>query len=183
VTPNQLTALRVLVGISAAVAMAAGEIFWMHLGASLFVFSMLLDRADGDLARTKKMTSAAGHTYDLYADAFCNAIIFVGIGVGLRDGAFAPWAMPMGLVAGLSVGTILLLVMHIESLEGARAAEIGGFAGFDPDDAMLFIPLAVWFGFAEQLLAAAAIGAPSFAIFFVWLFRKKLSAAKDDQAP
>jgi hypothetical protein len=61
-------------------------------------------------------------------------------------------------------------------LQGARAAEIGSFMGFDPDDAMLFVPLAILIGWHEGLLIAATIGAPAFALLFAILFRRALRA-------
>ena len=177
VTPNHLTTARIVCGVAAASALAVGTPPWSLAGAAFFALSMLLDRADGDLARLTGRTSPGGHTYDLFADAFCNAIIFVGLGIGLRDGAFGLWAPLMGLLAGVSVTTILMLVVRIEKLQGARAAEIGNLFGFDPDDAMLAIPIAIAFGWSSPLLVAAAVGAPAFAVFFVFLFRAKLRKA------
>lgn len=174
VTPNQVTTVRLVAGVGASMAVAQGSVEWANYGAVLFILSMLLDRADGDLARMTGRTSPGGHTYDLFADAFCNALIFVGLGIGLRAGEFGLWAIPMGMLAGAAVATILMLVIRIESLQGARAAEIGGIFGFDPDDAMLAIPLAILLGWSEGLLIAAVIGAPAFALFFLFLFRKLL---------
>lgn len=174
VTPNQLTTVRIIAGVSAAMCVAHGSVEWATYGAILFILSMLLDRADGDLARMTGRTSPGGHTYDLFADAFCNALIFIGLGIGLRFGGYGLLAIPMGLLAGAAVATILLLVIRIENLKGARAAEIGGIFGFDPDDAMLAIPIAILLGWSEGLLLAAAFGAPAFALLFIFLFRKAL---------
>lgn len=178
VTPNQVTTVRIVAGIAAAMSLAYGGPEWPTYGAVLFILSMLLDRADGDLARLTGRTSPGGHTYDLFADAFCNALIFVGLGIGLRGGDFGLWAIPMGLLAGGAVATILMLVIRIENLQGARAAEIGGIFGFDPDDAMLAVPVAILLGWSDQLLLAAAIGAPAFAVLFIFLFRKALKDAR-----
>jgi phosphatidylglycerophosphate synthase len=179
VTPNQVTTVRIIAGVAAAMSLAHGSPESSIYGAVLFILSMLLDRADGDLARLTGRTSPGGHTYDLFADAFCNALIFVGLGIGLRDGGYELWAIPMGLLAGGAVATILMLVIRIENLQGARAAEIGGVFGFDPDDAMLAVPIAVMLGWSDQLLLAAAIGAPGFAVLFIFLFRKALRDARE----
>jgi archaetidylinositol phosphate synthase len=179
VTPNQVTTVRIAAGVSAAIAIAVGDPYWSTIGAWLFILSMLLDRADGDLARLTGRTSPGGHKYDLFADAFCNSLIFVGLGVGLMKSDYGLLAIPMGILAGISVATILMLVIRIERLQGARAAEIGGIFGFDPDDAMLAVPVAILLGWSEPLLAAACIGAPAFAVLFIFLFRKAL---KDERA-
>ncbi len=175
VTPNQLTTLRLAVGVAAGLALAQGGDAWRHLGAGLFLLGMLLDRADGELARQSGKTSPWGHSYDLVSDALSNAVAFIGLGVGLRYGSYGGWAPVMGLTAGLAIAGILWLVMKMEERHGARAGEIGGFAGFDPDDALLALPLLVWLGQAEGLLAAASLGAPAFAVFMLIHFKRRLS--------
>lgn len=177
VRPNHLTTLRLAGGFAAAGCFAVGTSGWSAAGAGLFMLSMLLDRADGDLARLTGRTSPFGHRYDLIADAVSNAVAFVGIGIGLRGSELlGAWAPPLGVLAGLGVATVLWAVMRIEEAGGARAAEIGGIAGFDPDDAMLAVPIAVLLGWSQGLLIAAAVGAPVFALVFLWLFRRKLRA-------
>ncbi len=179
VTPNQLTTVRLLTGIAAACLMAIGP-GWQATGGGVFVLSVFLDRADGDLARLTGRTSASGHRYDMIADAVCNALILIGLGVGLRDGGFGPWAVPMGVLAGASVAAILWMVMQIEELKGARAAELPSFAGFDADDAVLLIPVFVWFGKAEGLLVAACVIAPLVAVLFFRMLRRQLASAEPE---
>jgi phosphatidylglycerophosphate synthase len=178
VTPNHLTTLRIATGLAATAAYAAGTAEWRAWGGVIFVLSMLLDRADGELARLGGKTSPWGHKYDLIADAFCNAIILVGVGLGIRDGAFGLWAPAMGAIAGVAIAAILLLILGVERLEGEGAGEIGGAAGFDPDDAMLAVPVIMWMGWVEALIVAASIGAPGFALFLYLKFRRRLRPAK-----
>ncbi len=174
VTPNQVTTARLLTGIVAALIIGAGSPLWQNVGAAVFVLSVVLDRADGDLARLTGRTSASGHRYDMIADAVSNALVLIGLGIGLRDGGFGLLSVPMGLVAGVSVATILWLVMRIEELEGARAAELPSVAGFDVDDAVLLIPVFIWLGQAEGMLVAAVFIAPLVAALFLATYRKKL---------
>jgi phosphatidylglycerophosphate synthase len=173
ITPNQLTSVRLGLAIGAAALMAVGP-RWHSYGAGLFLLSMLLDRADGELARITGRTTPWGHTYDLFSDALANTLIFVGIGIGLRAEACGLWSIPMGILAGAGVAFILWLVMRIESVAGERAAEFDSVGGFDPDDAMLAIPVAVIMGWTDQLLIAASIGTPVFALFVLWRGREKL---------
>jgi archaetidylinositol phosphate synthase len=173
ITPNQLTSVRLGVAVWAAALMAIGP-RWHIYGAGLFFLSMLLDRADGELARFTGRTSPWGHTYDLFSDALANTLIFVGIGIGLRAEAFGLWSIPMGILAGAGVVFIFWLVLRIESVAGKRAAEFNSRGGFDPDDAMLAIPVAVIMGWTDQLLIAAGVGAPVFALFMLWRGREKL---------
>ena len=180
VTPNQLTTARLVTGIAAAAVIGAGTPLWRDVGAAIFVLSVLLDRADGDLARLTGRTSPSGHRYDMIADAVSNALILFGLGVGLRGGEYGSLAVPMGLLAGLSVAAILGMVMQIEEMEGHRAAELPSFWGFDADDAVLLIPVFIWLGQAEGLLLAAVLVAPLVALFFLGLYRRKLRLAKPD---
>ena len=168
VAPNHLTTLRLLTGLGASAMLAVGSPAALAWGAGVFVLSMLLDRADGELARLSGKRSAFGHKYDLVTDGLCNALVFIGLGVGLSGGSLEWRAIPMGVLAGLAVAAILFLTLRLEALRGERAAELGGAAGFDPDDGILAVPILIWFGLAEELLVAAAVGAPAFAVFFYW---------------
>jgi len=166
-----MTTLRLISGLSAAVFFSIGEESYTIIGSVIFILSLLLDRADGILARLTRKVSKFGHKYDLIADAISNAITFIGIGVGLRNGQLDDLAIILGFIAGISVTTVLLLVIKIEAQKGSRSAEIKSSAGFDPDDAMLIVPIAMVLGFENELIIAAAIGAPIFVILFFLKFR------------
>jgi phosphatidylglycerophosphate synthase len=163
VTPNQVTCVRLFTGIAAAGLLAVGEWPWGALGAGVFALSMLLDRADGELARMTGKHSPGGHRFDLFADAFSNALAFVAIGIGLRDGnSLGYWAIPMGAVAGISIMLNLWFVMAMEEIKGARSAELKSFGGFDADDATLLLPIFVWMDWGVPITIMAFVCAPIF---------------------
>ncbi len=174
VTPNQVTTLRLALGVAAAAALAQGEADWRHWGAGIFILGLFLDRLDGELARLSGTTSPWGHRYDLFSDGLSNILAFLGLGIGLRAGEFGAWAPTMGLVAGLAIAAILWLVVRMESLHGARAGELTSTAGFDPDDGLIAVPILVWLGLSDWLLAAACLGAPAFGIYMAFKFRGAL---------
>ncbi len=178
VTPNQLTTLRLAGGLAAAAFLATGAAPWIHVGGAVFVVSMVLDRADGELARATGRTSARGHVYDLWADALSNALAFVGLGIGLGSSELGMWAIPMGVLAGGAIAAVLWMTVRMEALGGERAAELGSFAGFDPDDAVLAVPVAVWLGWSLPLLWAATIGAPAFALLFAAILYRRRTRAR-----
>jgi archaetidylinositol phosphate synthase len=68
------------------------------IGSGIFVVSMLLDRADGALARWSGKTSPNGHKYDIIADSLSNALAFVGIGIGQRHSQLGDFAIPLALL-------------------------------------------------------------------------------------
>ena len=107
----------------------------------------------------------------------CNAIIFIGLGIGLRDSPLGGWTVLLAVLAGLAVGAILLMVVLAERQEGERAAELPNLAGFDADDGMMVVPIALWLGWALPLLYLAASITPLFALFFAWKHRRFLLAA------
>ena len=82
VTPNNITTLRLVTGVAAAIGFAQAAPLASN-GRWHLVFSMLLDRADGGLARQTQRSSVVGHRYDLVSDCASNILAFVGIGIGV----------------------------------------------------------------------------------------------------
>jgi phosphatidylglycerophosphate synthase len=177
VSPNHITTLRLASGLGAAAACAEGSSIWLDIGGGLFIISMLLDRADGILARLSGKMSKFGHYFDLISDSVCTAAIFIGLGIGLSVGALGGWTILMGLMAGLSVVFILGVVMWAEGQKGQRAAELRSVAGFDAEDSTILIPIFVWLGWGPQLLYVSATVTPIFALYFAWLHRRLLRLA------
>src|ERR1700760_4140887 len=83
VTPNQLTTVRLLVGLCAAAAFIPGSYQWSNVAALLMVLSNFLDHTDGELARMSGKTSRFGHLYDLASDAAVTIFVFVAAGIGV----------------------------------------------------------------------------------------------------
>jgi phosphatidylglycerophosphate synthase len=168
VTPNHLTTLRLLTGLAACAAFAAGNRDYEIWGGVLWMFSAFLDRADGELARLARAQSAWGHRYDYFSDVLVTVLFFIAIGFGLRHGALGPWAVLLGLVSGLSVGAASLWSEALEQRAGTGEKAYEGAAGFDFDDILyLFGPLA-WLSLLPPLLIGAAFGGPAFAVW-TWL--------------
>ena len=176
VSPNHLTSLGLLLGLSAAAAYAVGGDTWPKWAAFLFVLSSFLDHADGELARLTGKTSLSGHYYDLVSDASVQILLFVGIGYGLRNTDLGEWALPMGIVAGVSIATIFWLRMSIENRLGKAAIEQPSFAGFEIQDVLYILVPVTWLGWLAPFLTAAVIGAPAFALWTLREYRKVSSA-------
>lgn len=171
-TPNHLTALRLASGLAAAALLAAGTQPAVAAGAALFLVSMLLDRADGELARLADQRSAFGHRFDVASDGICNALVFVGLGAGLSGATLGGWAPLLGAIAGAAVAIAFVLVWRLEAAGGGPASG----AVVDPDDAMIAVPIAVLLELSEPLLIAAAVGAPAFAAAAGWQLARRRRA-------
>jgi archaetidylinositol phosphate synthase len=163
-TPNHVTTLRLATGLVAAITFAQGTYGWVAIiGGFIFLLSMLLDRADGELARHTKQMSVAGHWYDLVSDCLVGISTFIGIGIGVGHtvGLNALW---FGALAGLGIG-VLFLELNVLNLASVRGHDLfGGRMRVDPDDAMIGVPVLIWCDLAAPLLIAAAILAPSAAL-------------------
>ena len=182
VTPNHLTSGRLVFGVAAAVCFAFGDTIWNWSGTVCFLISMLLDRADGELARLSGKSSQFGALYDLVTDAICNSALFIGIGAGLTDSSLGNWSILLGIIAGLFVNIIFLAIIQLTNEAGTdEAAAFNSLAGFDPDDAIALVPIGVLLELAQYLLIAAAVVTPIVSVFILKDLsqrRKKLRAEK-----
>ena len=168
VTPNHLTTVRLLTGLSAATALAIGNATGNVIGAGLFVLSNFLDHTDGELARVSGKSSKFGHVYDLASDAIIHVLFFVGIGYGLRDSQLGIWALLMGIISGLSVACIFHLRNDLEQRLGKEATKQPKLAGFEIEDILYLFPIVIILNSLVPFLTAAIIGAPAFALWVIW---------------
>lgn len=158
VTPNHITTARLITGIAAAMAFAQGDPRWSAAGGVIFLLSMLLDRADGELARQTGQSSPFGYWYDIASDCASNVLAMVGIGIGLW-GAVGVAGPLLGLVAGAGIGVLFWQLFALRLAE-ARGYELRPGIIVDPDDALVLVPILVWSGAAFPMLVAAAVVTP-----------------------
>ena len=157
VTPNQLTTLRLVTGLVAAAAFAVGGPIWPRIGGVIFLLSLLLDRADGELARQTGRSSPLGYRYDLVCDCLATVATFIGIGFGLV-GSFGPGAILLGLIAGAGVCGLFWMLNVVKVAPVSTYRFWGGRLVVDTDDAMVFVPVLIWCGAAKlELIAAASL--------------------------
>ena len=164
VTPNHITTLRLVTGFAAALAFAHGEAPWLAIGGGVFIFSMLLDRADGELARQTGRASVIGHRYDLVSDCASNIIAFIGIGIGVVPvlGILGPL---LGILAGAGIGALFWQINAQKLVELRPYSAWDDRFNADPDDALILVPLLVWIGAAVPTLIAAAVITPLAALW------------------
>jgi len=177
VTPNQLTSVRLVTGVAAAVAFACGGI-WADLGGVVFLLSMLFDRADGELARQTGQMSPEGHRYDLCVDCLCDAIAFIGIGIGLAQAGLGVAPVLLGAAAGIGIGVLFWQLNVTKVIELSRYAMRHRGVVVDPDDALALVPVFVWLGLAWPMLIAAAVITPAGALWLGLLARRPKPAVQ-----
>ena len=153
----------------------------MLAGCAVFLVSMLLDRADGELARITGRTSRFGHVFDIATDAVCDCLVLVAIGIGAASRRIRRDGRSQWVCSGASPSPgILLALLHVETRRGAGTVVFSGPAGFDPDDTMVLIPIALAAGLADWLLLASALTAPAVALV---LIPRLLGAARRESRP
>lgn len=166
VTPNHLTTARLVTGVAAALCFIPGQWHWNLCGALLFLLSMILDRADGELARIQSTATEAGAYYDLFADAVCNTLTFLALGIAAFGSFGGGWSIIFALLAGISISLIFAQIIFTEIRLGQGGGKFDSMAGFDADDAVIVVPVSVVAGYGEWLLLSAGIFAPV-ALFFI----------------
>ncbi|MGD0781549.1 MAG: CDP-alcohol phosphatidyltransferase family protein [Candidatus Aminicenantales bacterium] len=83
ITPNQITLFSIAVGLAAAVCFGFGPAA-AGAGAGLYIIGVVLDCADGQLARLKKNGTRMGRVLDGVVDYITGTSVYVGIGLGLK---------------------------------------------------------------------------------------------------
>ena len=181
VTPNYLTTLRLGVGVAAAAAFLPGTYGWSNVAALLLILSNFLDHTDGELARLSGKSSRVGHLYDLASDAAVTVLLFVAMGTGIAAKHGLLLGLPpivLGAAAGVAIALIFWLRMQIEELGGKAASQQASMGGFETEDVLYLLPLVTLCNGVATFIEAASIGAPLFAIWVIFDYRRLVRRAR-----
>jgi phosphatidylglycerophosphate synthase len=86
VTPNQITLGGASIGMIGAFCFSWGGYWPQLIGSLLFLFCIIVDGVDGEIARLKLQETPFGHRLDVITDNIVHIAIFGGIALGLyRD--------------------------------------------------------------------------------------------------
>ena len=160
VTPNMVTSMSLLMGLTAAGFFASGERLWIGAGGLLFILACLFDHVDGELARLTGRTSTFGHYYDRATAATVYTTGFLGIGVGQQDSTLGGWAVALGLSAGISIGLIFALRNQMERRYGKESIKQRITGGFEIEDILYLVGPVAWLDWLVPLVVASGLGAP-----------------------
>jgi len=83
ITPNQITLMGMGIGLTGAFLLGLPYYWTQLIGSFLFLFCVIVDGIDGELARLKLKESQFGHYLDIITDNIVHIAIFVGMGLGL----------------------------------------------------------------------------------------------------
>jgi len=176
-SPNVVTTVVLLLGLASGALFAGGERWMMNLGAGVFMLAMLGDHIDGNLARATGKTSTFGHYFDHLAMATTYAVMFVGVGIGHSKGFLGPYAVPLSILAGLSVAAIFSTRIGVEVKAGKEYVQQPRFLGFEPEDTLYIVGPITWMGWMPYFLVAAGIGTPLFLFYVIVQSRRQVAKA------
>lgn len=172
ITPNQVTALTLVIALAGAGLLATGEVQFMSWGAGLFVLARFLDHFDGELARQKKLQSRFGYYFDYVSGAASYSALFFCIGVGLHGSQLGSWALVLGTAGTVSAILSMFLNLDIDKIQGGDetgdAVGYPGIAGFELEDGIYLLAPITWAGFLMHFFVAAGIGATVYTIWTFW---------------
>jgi hypothetical protein len=100
ITPNQITAVSLLLGLLGAVCFVSGDHAAGVIGALLLTASYTFDNCDGEVARIKNLSSEFGAKFDDMADWMVDAGFFVALGIGASQSMGQPFWFWFGCAAG-----------------------------------------------------------------------------------
>jgi hypothetical protein len=95
-TPNQVTTLALLAGLSVGFFFATAEPWGLAVGGVIFYVAFVLDCTDGKLARATGITSDRGQALDALADGGRRASALLGLGVAFWRVIQAGTCLPGG---------------------------------------------------------------------------------------
>ena len=182
VSPNAVTAVVLLLGLASGVLFATGERWLIHLAPVPFMLAMLGDHIDGNLARMTGRGSTFGHYFDHLAMASTYAAMFIGAGIGLSQSWLGVWAIPLGILAGISVAAIFSIRIGVEVKAGKDYVQQPNFLGFEPEDTLYIVGPVTWLGFLGPFVIAAGIGTPLFLLYVLWQSRKQIADSRGHSA-
>ncbi len=98
-TPNQITIISLLLGLSCAACFAFGNWIAGIIGGVLLLASYTFDNCDGEVARIKKLSSEIGAKLDDMSDWIVDASFFAALGYGTAQSMDQQFWFWLGLAA------------------------------------------------------------------------------------
>jgi len=183
ITPNQITLISILIGLTGAYLIGLREGLLQILGSILFLVHSIVDGCDGEIARLKFMESKIGGILDFWGDNIVHAAVFAAIGIEWwrRTGAVVPLYLSVTAVLGTFLSALLIYVstMREKASEGplytsvsksGRRSRIVKIADFlSRRDFIYLVVILAFYQHIDWFLVAAAAGTMVFLIMLVWI--------------
>ena len=114
ITPNNLTATGILMGLTAGYFYSLGQPVYFKIGALFYLAFNLLDCSDGQLARLKRNGTPVGRLIDGIADHLATFSVYTGIAVGFAYNSARPyyWLLMLLFAGGSTIIHGMLVDYH-----------------------------------------------------------------------
>jgi len=168
ITPNHLTTLRLACGFATFALLMVGAPQYTWWAGWLWLLTVFLDTADGELARVGNMATAAGHRYDTRVDFVVNSTFFLAAGMGLRNSMLGNWAIALGIVASASILLASMWSAAIERRGHYRKKAYHGAFGLDLEELLYVLAPMAWLDWLLPVVVGAAICASVLMIVTGW---------------
>lgn len=168
ITPNQLTFLSLLVGLGAAWCFWQATPVSALVGLALYVVAVVLDHADGEVARLTYAESEFGAWFDVAVDTVVHALLVAAMGVTAQRAAGGAAAL-FGAIAALGVVAVATVTKTSPRAPGGLGRVLDALSNRDGFYAMLvafILGLAFLPALLPVLMLVVAAGAHAF-----WLGR------------
>jgi len=119
ITPNQVTALSILFVIVGSLLFVFGDYYLMLIGCVFYLFWLLLDRVDGEIARVTNLKTIGGlYLENVHHSLDCCFFAFFGIGLYKMLGSIAFVYFGFTFALFLSIGECFMFSRVIARKEG-----------------------------------------------------------------
>jgi phosphatidylglycerophosphate synthase len=100
ITANQVTLMSLVIGLIAAVILALGH---YSLGALIYLFSMVMDCVDGEIARYRNSSSIKGVYLDIITHYINTPALFMGLSIGIYRSTQNPIIILLGSISAICI--------------------------------------------------------------------------------
>lgn len=83
ITPNQVTLGGMTIGLVGAFLLSQPDYWFQLVGSLLFLFCVVVDGVDGEIARLRLQETRLGHYLDIITDNIVHLAVFIGMAFGL----------------------------------------------------------------------------------------------------
>ena len=173
VHPNHLTSLSLAFGVTAAALFAFGGPEARGWAALIYMFAVFTDHTDGELARLAGKTSRFGHYYDYIAGSVNYTLLFLGIGLGLAEAGYGPWALTLGVSAALANPLVVTVRLVMERKHGPESVRHPSAAGFELEDFIYLIGPITWAGGLVIFFVGFGLGSLGYLVWNLWRLQRR----------
>jgi phosphatidylglycerophosphate synthase len=169
ITPNQISVASLLVGLAAAWCFWVGTPVAAVVGLLVYVAAVVLDHADGEVARLTFAESRVGEWLDILVDTLVHATMVIAMGLAAEriagGGSLLGVVGALGVVASAAVAKVWPATGGVDNV-GAALEKLGSRDGFYAMLLLFIAARALAPGALPSLMIVVALGSQAY-----WLTR------------